>query len=162
MNYAILFVCMGNICRSPTAEGVFRKLAEGQLPHLNLFIDSAGTTGYHAGEHADSRAINAARRRGYDLSRILSRQVRADDFKEFDLIVAMDKDNHENLLSYARNTNNDEHIHKLRLFLEFSQQDEYQEVPDPYYGGAKGFDLVIDLIEDASAGLIKLIKTGTR
>ncbi|TQV77306.1 low molecular weight phosphotyrosine protein phosphatase [Aliikangiella marina] len=155
MNHSVLFVCLGNICRSPTAEGVFRKLVEEAHPDNQLIIDSAGTTGYHAGEHADSRAISAAKNRGYDLSKILSRQVRESDFHEFDFIIAMDRENYRNLKHLAVQTGNECYIDKIRLFLTYSQQAAYQEVPDPYYGGAKGFDLVIDLIEDASHGLIK-------
>ena len=145
---------MGNICRSPTAEGVFRKLVTDHSSDHKLFIDSAGTIGYHAGEHADSRAIDAARNRGYDLSKIISRQVRDSDFEEFDFIVAMDKENFTNLAKQAKLSNNESHTHKIKLFLDYSKQEHYQEVPDPYYGGLKGFDLVIDLIEDASLGLI--------
>jgi len=154
MSRAVLFVCLGNICRSPTAEGVFRELVNQHWPDNNLFIDSAGTTGYHAGEHADSRAISAARHRGYDLSKILSRQVRESDFEEFDLVIAMDQENHSNLVRLATQTGNDHHVEKVKLFLDYSKQEAYKEVPDPYYGGSKGFDLVIDLIEDASRGLI--------
>lgn len=158
MSYSILFVCMGNICRSPTAEGVFRELIAQEFNELDVFIDSAGTIGYHAGEHADSRAIEAANKRGYDLSKILSRQTRDSDFEEFDLIVAMDKENHANLVRQAERANSTPHTDKIKLFLEYSEQTEYDEVPDPYYGGRKGFDLVIDLIEDASLGLIKELK----
>ena len=157
MTRSILFVCMGNICRSPTAEGVFRKLTSECEGFADLIIDSAGTIGYHAGEHPDARAIAAARKRGYDLSTIFARQIRASDFVEFDLILAMDKDNYRNLTDFATKTNNRQHIDKLKLFLEYSQQTEYTEVPDPYYGSSRGFDLVIDLIEDASSGLIKSI-----
>ena len=157
MSYSILFVCMGNICRSPTAEGVFKAIAEQQLTHLDLYIDSAGTIGYHAGEHADSRAIQAAKNRGYDLSKIISRQVRNEDFEEFDLVVAMDKDNYNNLKAQATQAGQSHHFDKIKLFLDYSEQSAYNEVPDPYYGGAKGFDLVIDLIEDASNGLVKEI-----
>lgn len=149
---------MGNICRSPTAEGVFRKLIIEELGELKINIDSAGTIGYHAGEHADSRAIKAARNRGYDLSKIISRQTRDSDFEEFDLIVAMDKENHANLVSQADRAGHSQYTNKIKLFLDFSTQNDYSEVPDPYYGGNAGFDLVIDLIEDASLGLIKQIK----
>lgn len=154
---AVLFVCLGNICRSPTAEGVFRELLKQHLPGNSIFIDSAGTTGYHAGEQADSRAISAAKKRGYDLSKIKSRQVRESDFEKFDLVIAMDKQNHTNLVNLAIQTGNEQHVNKVKLFLAYSQQTNYQEVPDPYYGGSKGFDLVIDLVEDASRGLISQI-----
>ncbi len=158
MSQSILFVCMGNICRSPTAEGVFRKIAEAELSHINLRIDSAGTIGYHAGEHADSRAISAAKRRGYDLSSIISRQVRDDDFESFDLILAMDDDNYFNLVRHAEQAGMEKHKRKIQRFLDYSRQDKFREVPDPYYGGAKGFDLVIDLIEDATFGLVEILR----
>lgn len=148
---------MGNICRSPTAEGVFKSIANQRLAHVDLYIDSAGTIGYHAGEHADSRAIRAAKNRGYDLSKIISRQVRNEDFEEFDLVIAMDRDNYSNLRAQAAQAGKDHHLDKIKLFLDYSEQSEYEEVPDPYYGGAKGFDLVIDLIEDASNGLVERI-----
>lgn len=158
----ILFVCMGNICRSPTAEGVFRSFAESALSEQILKIDSAGTIGYHAGENADLRAISAAARRNYDISNIISRKVEDEDFDVFDLILAMDKENYTDLLKQARSSGNSHHADKVKLLLEFSGQDVYQEVPDPYYGGTNGFDLVIDLIEDASQGLLQFVKQHIR
>ncbi|TQV86018.1 low molecular weight phosphotyrosine protein phosphatase [Aliikangiella coralliicola] len=151
---------MGNICRSPTAEGVFRRIADTELNEVGLSIDSAGTIGYHCGEHADHRSIKAAKNRGYDLSKIISRQVRDSDFSEFDLILAMDKENFRNLIKQAEKSGNGSYADKIKLFLDFSKQSDYEEVPDPYYGGEKGFDLVIDLIEDASRGLINFINKG--
>lgn len=156
MSYSILFVCLGNICRSPTAEGVFRKLAVEKLNHLKLEIDSAGTAAHHVGENADPRTIRAASDRGYDLSNIISRQVVDEDFTKYDLILAMDKSNFNHLIHQAKSSNNDKHANKVKLFLkEFANNSTYSEVPDPYYGGDKGFNLVIDLIEDASLGLIE-------
>ena len=158
MDYAVLFVCMGNICRSPTAEAVFKKLSSEKLEGHSLVIESAGTIGYHQGEHPDPRAIAAGKLRDYELSTITAREVKALDFARFDLILAMDKDNYLNLKRLARTTNNRQHTHKIRRFLEFATQQQYQDVPDPYYGGSRGFDLVIDLVEDASKGLIEFIK----
>lgn len=145
----VLFVCLGNICRSPTAEAVFRhKLDNSDLAPI-VQCDSAGTAGYHAGEAPDRRAAEAARARGYDMSRLRARQVRDDDFETFDLILAMD---HSNLADLRRRA--DRRFHdKLKLFLEFAAEPE-QEVPDPYYGGRDGFDRVLDLVESASDGLM--------
>lgn len=145
----VLFVCLGNICRSPTAEAVFRhKLDRSDLAPI-VQCDSAGTAGYHAGEAPDHRAADAARARGYDMSRLRARQVRDDDFETFDLILAMD---HNNLVDLRRRA--DRRFHdKLKLFLEFAAEPE-QEVPDPYYGGRDGFDRVLDLVESASDGLM--------
>lgn len=156
--FSVLFVCLGNICRSPTAEGVFKSLAKNALSGYQLRIDSAGTSAYHVGEHSDQRAIKYAARRNYDLSKILSRQVTEEDFANFDLIIAMDKDNHSNLIQLAQSSGYIEDINKIKLFLDFSNQIKYVNVPDPYYGGDQGFDLVIDLIEDASKGLIEYIR----
>ncbi len=158
MANSVLFVCMGNICRSPTAEGVFRRMFENSNIERSVLIDSAGTIGYHAGEHADRRAIAAAKRRGYDLSEIISRQVESRDFEKFDLIVAMDAENFANLKAQAERSGHGKKVDKIKMFLEYSTQTEYDEVPDPYYGGNSGFDLVIDLIEDASEGLIEHLK----
>ncbi|MET1255472.1 low molecular weight protein-tyrosine-phosphatase [Aliikangiella maris] len=156
---SVLFVCMGNICRSPTAEGIFRHFAIQHLSVLDLEIDSAGTTGYHQGEKADPRAISAAKKRGYNLDSIVSRQVVDEDFEKFDLILAMDKDNFSHLMKHAEQSNNQHNRHKIKLFLQdFAPLSEYIEVPDPYYGADRGFDLVIDLIEQASQGLIKHIQ----
>ncbi|MCI2284353.1 low molecular weight phosphotyrosine protein phosphatase [Colwellia sp. MSW7] len=152
MNYkeikSILFVCMGNICRSPSAEAVFRKKAE--LQGVTLKIDSAGTVGAHAREKPDHRAQKVGVERGYSFDGIKARKVTAQDFENFDLILAMDKTNLEDLLKIAP-----VHLHhKVMLFLEFAENFEETEVPDPYYGGANGFRYVLDLIEDASDGLL--------
>ncbi len=145
----VLFVCMGNICRSPTAEGVFRHfVAEAGLID-RLTVDSAGTHAYHVGEPPDRRSQAAAERRGYSLERIRARRVRESDFDEFDLILAMDRDNLENLRAVSETV----HHGKIRLFLDYTAGPE-DEVPDPYYGGATGFERVLDLIEEASRRLI--------
>lgn len=149
---SVLFVCMGNICRSPTAEGVFRHhVAEAGLVE-QIFIDSAGTHAYHVGNPPDRRASAAAQRRGISLVGLRARRVREDDFERFDYIVAMDEDN----VAYLKDEAPVEHHSKLRLFLEFSSGRE-REVPDPYYGGASGFERVLDLVEDASRGLLETL-----
>jgi len=146
----ILFVCMGNICRSPTAEGVFRRLAQERAPHLALEIDSAGTHDYHVGEPPDSRAVAAAARRGIDLRSLRARQVSDEDFERFDLILAMDRLNHTMLVERAP-----VEVHeRIRLFMEFAGDNEREDVPDPYYGGPLGFEQVLDLAEEAAAGLL--------
>lgn len=151
---SVLMVCMGNICRSPTAEGVFRqRLRDAGLEHL-VRLDSAGTHNYHIGRSPDPRASQAASRRGYDLSDLVGRQVGARDFQEFDLILAMDQDNLGNL----RRVCPPDQTHKLRLFLSFSRRFAGQEVPDPYYGGPQGFDQVLDMVEDAAEGLLDEIR----
>ena len=148
----ILFVCMGNICRSPSAEGIFKELAFNYPELQSLEIDSCGTIGHHVGETADSRSIEAAKNRGYDLSNIRSRKIDNNDLEHFDLILAMDLDN----LNKIHQLDLDNmHRDKIRLFLKYSSQDNITCIPDPYYGGHSGFNDVIDLIEDASRGLIK-------
>jgi len=143
---------MGNICRSPTAEGVFRALASRHSELHEIKIDSCGTIGYHVGEPPDPRSVEAANRRGYDLSSIRSRKLSSDDFVRFDYILVMDEDNLANT-KYFANENNLPTKH-IKLFLDFAKDSPLTEVPDPYYGGASGFDDVIDLIEAASDGLI--------
>jgi protein-tyrosine phosphatase len=146
----ILFVCMGNICRSPTAEGVFRRLVAERAPHLSLDIDSAGTHDYHVGEPPDSRAVAAAARRGIDLRPLRARQVVDEDFGRFDLIVAMDRANRELLLERAPG----EFRERIRLLMEFAAGSDVEDVPDPYYGGPLGFEQVLDLAEEAATGLL--------
>jgi protein-tyrosine phosphatase len=149
----ILFVCMGNICRSPTAEGVFRtKVAQAGLAQ-RVRIDSAGTHNYHPGSPPDERSQEHALRRGYDLSALRARQVRAQDYAQFDLILAMDWDN----LALLQDDCPPEHAHKLQLFMQYADpQHEFGPVvPDPYYGGASGFERVLDMVEAASLGLIQ-------
>jgi len=144
---------MGNICRSPTAEGVFRRFVEEAGLADRIEIDSAGTHAYHTGEPADRRAQAAAGRRGYSMSDIRARRVHETDFERFDYIVAMDRDNLELLVEQA----DAEHHAKIQLFLDFSSAQE-TEVPDPYYGGAAGFERVIDLVEEASRGLLETLR----
>jgi protein-tyrosine phosphatase len=146
----ILFVCMGNICRSPTVEGVFRRLAQERAPHLPLEIDSAGTHDYHVGEPPDSRAVSAAARRGIDLRGLRARQVSDADFERFDLILAMDRLNYVTLVERAP----EEFRERIRLFMEFAAGRTVDDVPDPYYGGPPGFEQVLDLAEEAAAGLL--------
>jgi len=150
----VLFVCLGNICRSPTAEGVFRHLVEQAGMDARIEVDSAGTGGYHVGDPPDGRAQAAARHRGIDIARQRARKVRRADFHDFDYILAMDRDNHENLAAICP----PDEVHRLRLFLDFAPQAGRRDVPDPYYGGAGGFDKVLDLVEDASRGLLDHIR----
>ncbi len=149
----ILFVCLGNICRSPTAEAVFRGKLHQQQLEKRIRCDSAGTAGYHAGEAPDRRSMQAALQRGYDMSAQRARQVCEDDFENFDLILAMD---HRNLAELRRRASR-QHQHKLKLLLEFSDSPE-QEVPDPYYGGRDGFEQVLDLVENACDGLLEYLQ----
>jgi protein-tyrosine phosphatase len=152
MNYkevkSILFVCMGNICRSPSAEAVFTQKAKAH--GLSLKIDSAGTVGAHAKEKPDHRAQKVGVERGYSFDGLKARKVKVDDFERFDLILAMDNDNVQELEKIAP-----PHLqHKISLFLDFAKNNEETEVPDPYYGGVNGFRFVLDLVEDASDGLL--------
>lgn len=151
---SILFVCMGNICRSPTAEGVFRHVVEEAGLADRIKVDSAGTHAYHIGEPADRRARAAAERRGISLEGIVARRVRGEDFAGFDYIVAMDRLNHVTLVDQA----DAEHHDKIRLFLEYSAGRE-DDVPDPYYGGSAGFERVLDLVEEASRGLLETLRS---
>lgn len=150
----VLFVCMGNICRSPMAEGVFQNLIEKHSLAARIGTDSAGTHAYHTGEPPDSRAQAVAARRGYSLERLRARKVRASDFRQFDLILAMDHQNRESLRARCGQT----HRHKVRLMLEFARHVECEEVPDPYYGGLDGFEAVLDMIEDACSALLEHIQ----
>jgi len=152
---SIMFVCMGNICRSPTAEGVFRAHVRAAGLEDGVRIDSAGTHAYHVGASPDRRAHHAAARRGYDLSGLIGRQVNERDFHEFDYILAMDHDNLDNL----RRVCPEALQHKLRLFLSFSERYCDQAVPDPYYGGAEGFEQVLDMVEDGARGLLAEVKS---
>ncbi|MFQ5633881.1 MAG: low molecular weight protein-tyrosine-phosphatase [Gammaproteobacteria bacterium] len=156
---SVLFVCMGNICRSPMAEGVFSRRLAHRASHLNIEIDSAGTHGYHAGSPPDERAQGAAARRGIDMSSLVARAVTADDFDKFDYILAMDTGNLEFLLNMAAPAQRG----KIRLFFDYSAGRPGGEVPDPYYGGPAGFERVLDLIEEATEGLIdELINAANR
>jgi len=146
----VLFVCMGNICRSPTAEAVVRELARRELPGFALDVDSAGTHGYHAGSPPDERSIVAARRRGYELSALRARVVEAGDFAQFDLVVAMDEEVYERLQRIAPR----KQAARLALFMDFAPGFGRRDVPDPYYGGATGFEEVLDLVEEGARGLL--------
>ena len=151
---SVVFVCMGNICRSPTAEGVFRHLIRQQGLDDWITTDSAGTHAYHIGEQPDHRAQQTARSRGIDLSDLHGRMAVANDFNDFDYVLAMDDENYQNLENICPNG----FEKKLSLFLDFSDEYTETQVPDPYYGGAQGFDHVFDLVESASKGLLKDIK----
>lgn len=151
---SILFVCMGNICRSPTAEGVARTLIDREgLSGRVAKLDSAGTHGYHAGEAPDPRAIRIAKSRGYDLSRLRARQVTPDDFVRFDYLIAMDRANLKHLQKLCPS----ELQFKLELLMDSSSRYSEDEVPDPYYGGDAGFERVLDMVEDATLGLIQRV-----
>ncbi|MEX0731136.1 MAG: low molecular weight protein-tyrosine-phosphatase [Aquisalimonadaceae bacterium] len=150
----VLFVCMGNICRSPTAEGVFRNMVREQKLEQEVEIDSAGTHAYHIGHPPDTRAQAAATARGFDISDLRARQVIVSDFEYFDWILCMDESN----LSILQADCPPSHWHKLHLFLNFAPNLEVAEVPDPYYGHGDGFRYVLDLIEEASAGLLNVIR----
>jgi protein-tyrosine phosphatase len=152
----ILFVCLGNICRSPSAEAVFRAIAAREAPELELEVDSAGTAGYHIGDAPDERSQAAARRRGYDMAPLRARVIEAADFERFDLILAMDTNNLEVLRRRAPTG----YRERVRLFLEFAPDCGLDEVPDPYYGGPTGFEQVLDLVEEASRGLLSHLRKG--
>jgi protein-tyrosine phosphatase len=144
----ILFVCLGNICRSPTAEGVVRGIAAREFPGVPLEVDSAGTADYHVGEPPDRRSVAAARRRGYDIAGLRARQVTAADFSNFDHVLAMDRANLTELeRTGARGRA------RVGLFMEFARGEE-AEVPDPYYGGIEDFERVLDLCEAGARGLL--------
>lgn len=150
----VLFVCMGNICRSPTAEGVFRHLLKRHGLENKVEVDSAGTHGYHVGESPDLRTQRAALERGYDLSQIRARRVAPQDLEYFDLILAMDKSNLDNLRRMAPPDKQD----RIKLLMDYSENFDDEEVPDPFYGLGYDFDLVIDMVEDAAKGLAKALK----
>lgn len=152
----VLFVCLGNICRSPTAEGVFRHLCEGEGEGIgsSVTVDSAGTAAYHIGKPPDERAQAAALQRGIDLSGQSARRVVAQDFDRFDYILAMDEENLQNL----RNICPPQRMSRVSLFLDFAPGQVIREVPDPYYGGEEGFEMVLDLAEAASRGLIDEVR----
>ena len=148
--HRLLFVCLGNICRSPMAEGVFRRVAEEEAV-LHLFeIDSAGLGDWHVGQAPDTRAQAAARNRGIDISGQSARQVTGADYARFDLLLAMDSSNYEELTQLAPKLAR----HKVRRFLDFAPQVGTKDVPDPFFGGSDGFDHALDLIEDAARGLL--------
>lgn len=150
----VLFVCLGNICRSPTADGIFRELVKREKLEQKVIVDSAGTGDWHIGKAPDLRTVTAAKKRGYDLSILRARQVIAADFDEFDYVLAMDNANLRDLQTLKP-------MHftgHLGLFLDFGSRKTYREVPDPYYGGSDGFELVLDLVEEAAEGLLAHIR----
>lgn len=153
---SVLFVCLGNICRSPTAEGVFRHHVREQQLQQWVEHDSCGTAGYHIGSPPDRRAVAHAQGRGYAIHDLRARQISHTDFQHFDLILAADRDNLRNLQALCP----PEQRHKLRLMLDFSEQYAGQEVPDPYYGGAEGFEQVLDMLEDMTRGLLRHLRAG--
>lgn len=154
MTYRVLLVCMGNICRSPTAEGVLRQFIRNHGLGDQVEVDSAGTHGYHVGEAPDSRTQRAAALRGYNLSQLRARKVARQDLDYFDLILAMDRSNLDNLRRIA----SEEQMDRIHLFMDYARNFDDDEVPDPYYGLGHGFDLVLDMVEDASLGLVEEIR----
>jgi protein-tyrosine phosphatase len=154
----ILFVCLGNICRSPTAEGVLRGIAAREFAGLPLFVDSAGTADYHVGDPPDRRTVAAARRRGYDLASLRARRVSPADFESFDYILAMDRANLAELEQLGQGVIGG----RLGLFLEFAPELQVDEVPDPYYGGIEDFERVLDLCETGARGLLRRLAARIR
>lgn len=153
----VLFVCLGNICRSPTADGVFRKLLADQGLTDRIAVDSCGTGDWHIGKAPDQRAQAVAKQRGYDLSVLRARSIHMTDFERFDYILAMDESNLKDLLNMASLQHHD----KISLFLEYAPNSDLTAVPDPYYDGADGFEHVLDLVEEACGGLLENIKQTT-
>ena len=151
---SVLFVCTGNICRSPTAEGIFRKLAADAGAGETILADSAGTHAYHLGEPPDPRAQAAAAKRGYDLSGLRARRVERADFQRFELILAMDSDHYSILSRMAQPSVG----HRLKLMMHYARRFSEQDVPDPYYGGPQGFERVLDMLEDAAQGLLESLR----
>lgn len=151
---SVLFCCMGNICRSPTAEAVFRAKVEEAGLAQQISVDSVGTHDYHIGSPPDLRTQRAAKQRGYDLSSLRGRQVDVTDFARFDYVLAMDNDNMSILQRLCPSSQRD----RLGLFLEYAQSHQAHEVPDPYYGGENGFERVLDMVEDGATGLLLHIK----
>ena len=150
----VLFICLGNICRSPTAHAVFRDMVKYKGLSEEILIDSAGTASWHKGKPADSRSIQVAQNRGIEMMDLRSRPVDMGDLIEFDYILAMDEANYSDLMEMAL----PEHYDKIKMFLEFAPEYPEKEVPDPYYGGAQGFDHVFNLVTAASNGLLEDIK----
>ncbi|MEL0082840.1 MAG: low molecular weight protein-tyrosine-phosphatase [Gammaproteobacteria bacterium] len=148
----LLFVCMGNICRSPSAEGVFQKLIDSEQLSERFFLDSAGTHAYHVGESPDSRSQRVALARGIDIAHQRARQVRTQDLEQFDLLLAMDRQNYQGLQKIA---SSDSQRQRIRLMMDFAPALPEDEVPDPYYGeGDQGFERVLNLLEHAAEGLL--------
>jgi protein-tyrosine phosphatase len=151
MTNRVLFVCLGNICRSPTAEGVLRGIASREFAGVPLYVDSAGTADYHVGEPPDRRTVAAARRRGYDLASLRARRIARSDFESFDYILAMDRANLGELESLGGGRPKPH----VGLFMEFAPELALDEVPDPYYGGIEDFERVLDLCESGARGLLR-------
>lgn len=149
----MLFVCMGNICRSPTAEGVFKHLVQQAGLNEDVFVDSAGTHDYHVGSPPDRRSQAAAHRRGYDLSSLRARKFGPRDCEEFDYVLVMDRGNYNRAVDSCGGASGN-----VRLLMEFAPSKREREVPDPYAGGAEGFERVLDLIEEACRGLLEDVK----
>lgn len=154
MPVKVLFVCMGNICRSPTAEAVFSHYVSESGLAGQIVSDSAGTHDYHVGDAPDARAQQAALGRGYDMSSLRARQVSAKDFAEFDYVLAMDESN----LHLLKVSCPPEHLHKVKFLMEFSDKPGRRNVPDPYYGGPQGFEQVLNMVEHAAQGLLRRIR----
>lgn len=154
MTTRVLFVCLGNICRSPTAHGVMEHLLREEAPELQVEVDSAGTGSWHVGHPPDPRSQEAAARRGYDISHVRARRVVPEDLMSFDFVLAMDRSNLE-VLSDLHDGSDRVHV---GLFLDFHPESPVPEVPDPYYGGGNGFEKVLDLVEAACRGLIEEIR----
>ncbi len=155
MKKRVLFVCLGNICRSPSAEAVFNNIIKAKGVDGQYMVDSAGTSGWHVGEPADARMQSHARKRGVKLTSISRKFQPEIDFDEFDYIIGMDDSNISNLKSMARNGNA---ISKIYKMTDFCKKYSYDEVPDPYYGGDSGFELVLDLLEDACEGFLEAVE----
>ncbi|MCF6319492.1 MAG: low molecular weight phosphotyrosine protein phosphatase [Proteobacteria bacterium] len=151
----VLFVCMGNICRSPSAQGVFEKYVDDNGLKNQFSIDSAGTHSYHVGGKPDSRSVQSALIRDIDITHQRARKIAQTDFENFDYIVVMDNDNHMNVRMICPK----KYQHKIHKMMAFSPSSKYTEVPDPYYGGDQGFELVLDLLENASIGLLQTIQS---
>ncbi|MDR1883421.1 MAG: low molecular weight phosphotyrosine protein phosphatase [Prevotella sp.] len=149
-NYKVLFVCLGNICRSPAAEGVLKKMIEKQGLQDKITVDSAGTSGYHNGDLPDPRMRRHGARRGYKFDS-LSRKFTCGDFYDFDIILAMDDNNYRDIMRLAPDLESEK---KVRRMVDFSTRFGYDHIPDPYYSGADGFELALDLLEDACEGLL--------
>ncbi len=158
MTTKVLFVCMGNICRSPTAHGVMEQMAQAESDTGRIVVDSAGTGAWHVDAAPDKRAIQAAAARGYNLKKLRARQLTEQDFESFDYILAMNQDN----LDVIDSLKPQDYAGHTGLLLAFARDLDYVEVPDPYYGGEKGFELVLDLVETACASLLAHISSGEK
>jgi len=158
MAYQLLFVCLGNICRSPSAENIMRYLLEKEGLTHEIICDSAGTADYHIGSPPDRRMRSAAEKRGIKLEG-RARQFHANDFEKYDLILAMDRDNYWSLISLDPHKM---YRHKIKMMCDYAQNYPDQDVPDPYYGGREGFNSVIDLLLDACGGLLASLKSGQK